>query len=133
LKKLKAYPPQRAHDHRMPLIPGAEPVKPYSHPWEQKNTIEKMTGEMLEAGIIRDNRNPYASPIVLVKKDDGTWRFCVDYKALNQISIKDKYLIPQIDELLDELYGSTVFSKLDLRSWYHQIRMCEADIHKATF
>jgi len=97
------------------------------HPWEKKNIIENMIAEMFEASLIRDSESPYASPIVLVKAD-GTWKLCVDYRALNQRTIKDKYSVTLIDELLDELHGSTIFSKFDLRNGYHQITMCEDGI-----
>ncbi|XP_074293193.1 uncharacterized protein LOC141620149 [Silene latifolia] len=128
-------PLRDGHDHKITLKAGAEPmnIRPYRFSMLQKDIIESMTTELLENGVIRNSTSPYASPVVLVKKKDGSWRMCVDYRSFNKQTIKDKFPIPLIEELLDELHGSQYFSKIDLRSWFHQIRMVPEDVYKTAF
>jgi hypothetical protein len=128
-------PPCRRHDHKIPLLPGAQPVKarPYRYAPHQKDEIERQIHQMLRQGIIRHSTSPFASPVLLVRKKDGAWHFYVDYRQLNAITVKHKHPMPVVDELLDELAGAQWFTKLDLSSGYHQLRVADGDEYKTAF
>jgi hypothetical protein len=128
-------PLARPCDHKIPLKEGAIPpnIRPYRMPHKQKDFIEELIRSLLSKCEIRPSTSPFSSPAILVRKRDKTWRLCVDYRQLNALTVKNKYPIPVIEDLLDELNGARVFSKLDLRSGYHQIRMNPADVTKTAF
>jgi len=128
-------PPPRSHVYHIPIRECSNPVRvqPYRYPHNQKEEIEKLVDNMLREGIIQPSNYPVSSPIILVKKKDWSWRVYIDYRALNAITIKDSFPIPTVDELIDELYRTCYFSKLDLRSGYHQILLNLEDRHKTTF
>ena len=131
----KTLPPQRAIDHQIPLIPGSMPPAkaPYRMNATQLAELKKQLQELEECGFIRPSNSPYGAPVIFVAKKDGTMRLCMDYRALNKITIKSKYPIPVIADLLDQLQGAQYFSRIDLRSGYHQIRIAEEDIEKTAF
>jgi len=95
--------------------------------------LRKQLDELIENGFIRLSRSPYAAPVIFVRKKDGSIRLCIDYRALNKITIKNKYPIPRIDDLLDQLKDAKVFSKIDLRSGYYQVRINPEDVEKTAF
>ena len=104
-----ALPPTRSCDHAIPLIEGARPVniRPYRFSPAIKDEIESQVAEMLQSGLIQHSDSAFSSPVLLVKKKDNFWRFCVDYRHLNALTVKSKYPVPIIDELLDELFGAS--------------------------
>ena len=108
-------------------------IRPYNYSHIQKIEIEKIVEEMVEVGIIRHSQSSYSSLVVMVCKKDETWHMCPDHKVLNKYTIKDKFHIQVIDDLLDELNGAMYFNKLDLRSGYHRIWIKEDDICKTVF
>jgi hypothetical protein len=111
-------PPSRNRDHSITLMPGKPPVavRPYRYPTLHKDELERQCAAMLDQGIIRRSSSAFSSPVLLIKKADGSWWFCVDFCALNAITIKDAFPIPVVGQLLDELHGARFFTKLDLRS-----------------
>lgn len=135
LKEPKGLPPKRECDHVINLQSGAVPpnIRPYRVPHYQKEAMENIINELIESKEIQTSDSPYSSPAVMVRKKDGSWRMCVDYRQLNAQTVKNKFPMPIIEDLLDELNGARIFSKLDLRSGYHQIRMAEKDVHKTAF
>lgn len=126
-------PPGRQHDYRITLNPRAQPinVRPYRYPVFQKGEIDRLISEMLQSGIIRRSNGSFSSPLVLIKKKDGGCAF--DHRELNKATVKDKFPIPLIEQQLDKLFGAKFFSKLDLQSEYHQIRMWPEDVPKTPF
>ena len=128
-------PPSREVDHRIELVPGAVPPSRPTFRLSEKELgeLKQQLEQLTKAGFIRPSKSPFGAPILFVKKKDGTMRMCVDYRALNNVTIKNSYPLPRVDELFDRLQGARYFSKIDLRSGYHQIRIELADVPKTAF
>ena len=129
-------PPKRGDDdHFIELFPGSSPPNrpPYRVSQAQQEEILRQVNELVEKGMVRPSSSPFCSPILLVQKKDGTYHMCVDYRALNRITVKNRFPVPRVDDLFDKLQGSTYFSRIDLKSGYHQIRILHEDIPKTAF
>ncbi|GJP69735.1 hypothetical protein CLOP_g734 [Closterium sp. NIES-67] len=127
--------PSRPEDHRIELEPGAQPTvqRQFRLSQPELEELQQQLDYLLTKGFIQPSTSPYAAPILFTLKKDGGFRICIDYRALNRITIKSRYPIPRADELLDQLRGAKFFSKIDLRGGYHQIRVAAEDCHKTAF
>jgi hypothetical protein len=126
------FPPRRQVDHVIEVMLGvAPPAKaPYRMSHEELKELKIQLEEPLTKGYIKPNKSPYGAPVLLVHKKDGTFRMCVDYKALNKVMVKNQYPLPRIDDLFDRLSGAKVYSRIDLHSGYYQIQIAKGDEEK---
>ncbi|KAJ0833047.1 putative nucleotidyltransferase, Ribonuclease H [Helianthus annuus] len=134
-EELPGLPPHRQVEFQIELAPGAAPIAraPYRLAPAELKELSTQLQELLDKGFIRPSSSPWGAPVLFVKKKDGTFRMCIDYRELNKVTIKNRYPLPRIDDLFDQLQGSSYYSKIDLRSGYHQLRVRNEDISKTAF
>ncbi|KAL0562098.1 hypothetical protein IC582_002548 [Cucumis melo] len=134
-EKLPGLPPHREVEFAIELEPGTVPISraPYRMAPAELKELKVQLQELLDKGFIRPSVSPWGAPVLFVKKKDGSMRLCIDYRELNKVTVKNRYPLPRIDDLFDQLQGATVFSKIDLRSGYHQLRIKDEDIPKTAF
>ncbi|GJS02991.1 putative reverse transcriptase domain-containing protein [Tanacetum coccineum] len=132
---LPGLPPPRQVEFKIDLVPGAAPVAcaPYRLAPSEMKELSKQLKELLEKGFIRPSSSPWGTPILFVKKKEVSFRMCIDYRELNKLTVKNRYPLPRIDDLFDQLQGLSIYSKTDMRSGYHQLRIREEDIPITTF
>ncbi|KAL4030766.1 hypothetical protein IC575_009018 [Cucumis melo] len=133
--ELLGLPPPREIDFAIELELDTAPISraPYRMAPAELKELKVQLQELLDKGFIRPSVSPWGAPVLFVKKKDASMRLCIDYRELNKVTIKNCYPLPRIDDLFDQLQGATVFSKIDLRSGYHQLRIRDSDIPKTTF
>jgi hypothetical protein len=128
-------PPDWVIEFIIELVPGTAPIaqRAYRMNPQELEELKRQLADMLSKGLIRPSASPWGSPVLFVDKRDGTILLCVDYRKLNEVTIKNNYPLPKIEDLFDQLNGAKVFSKIDLRTGYHQLKVCESDIPKTAF
>jgi hypothetical protein len=133
-EELPGLPPNRDIKFAIDLAPGTTPIakKPYRMAATELAKLNKQLSELEQKGYVRPSSSPWGAPVLFVKKKDGSMRLCVDYRALNKVTIKNKYPLPKIDDLFDQLKGAKYFSKIDLRSGYYQLKIQSEDMLKTT-
>jgi hypothetical protein len=134
-EELLGMPPEHKVEFAIELISGTAPIskRAYRVSGTELVDLKKQIDELLEKGYIRLSTSPWVAPVLFVEKKDGTKRMCIDYRSLNEVTVKNKYPLPRIEDLFDKLRGASVFSKIDLRSGYYQLRIRPSDIPKTTF
>ncbi|GKF66406.1 putative reverse transcriptase domain-containing protein, partial [Tanacetum coccineum] len=134
LEDLPGLPPSQQVEFQIDLVLGVEPVAraPYRLAPSELQELSTQLQELSE-GFIKPSSSPWGAPVLFVKKKDGSFRMCVDYRELNKLTVKNRYPLPRIDDLFNQLQGSNVYSKIDLKSNYHQLRVREEDIPKTAF
>ena len=134
-EELPGLPPQREIEFPIDVVSGATlaSITPYRMAPLELKELKLQLQELLEKGFIQPSVSPWGAPVLFVKKKDGTLRLCIDYRQLNKLTIKNKYLLPRIDDLFDQLKDASIFSKIDLRSGYHQLKIKDTDVHKTAF
>ncbi|GKD57272.1 putative reverse transcriptase domain-containing protein, partial [Tanacetum coccineum] len=135
IRDLPGLPPIRQVEFQIDLIPGTTPVAraPYRLAPSEMQELSNQLQELSDRGFIRPSTSPWGAPVLFIKKKDGSFRMCIDYRELNKLTVKNRYPLPRIDDLFDQLQGSSVYSKIDLRSGYHQLRVRDEDIPKTAF
>jgi hypothetical protein len=133
--ELSGMPPDHDIEFPIELLPRTSPIskRPYRMPINELVELKKQIAELQAKGFIRPSSSPWGAHVLFVEKTDGTQRMCVDYRSLNEVTIKNKYPLPRIEYLFDQMKGATIFSKIDLRSRYHQLKIRESDILKTAF
>lgn len=128
-------PPEREVEFSIDLVPRTKPVSmaPYRMSASELAELKKQLEDMLDKKLVRPSVSPWGAPMLLVKKKDGSMRLCIDYRQLNKVTIKNRYPLLRIDDLMDQLVGAKIFSKIDLRSGYHQIKVKDEDMQKTAF
>ncbi|KAL0561647.1 hypothetical protein IC582_002087 [Cucumis melo] len=134
-EELPELPPHREVEFAIELEPGTVPISraPYRMAPAELKELKVQLQELLDKGFIRPSVSPWGAPVLFVKKKDGSMRLCIDYRELNKVTVKNRYPLPRIDDLFDQLQGATVFSKIHLRSGYHQLRIKDGDVPKTAF
>jgi hypothetical protein len=134
-EELPRMSPKRKLEFTIDLKPGTEPIErtPYRMSTPELQELKMQLKELLDLGLIRPSVSPWGAPFIFIRKKDGSWRLCIDYRQLNKATIKNQYPLSRIDHLFDQMKGAMVFSKIDLRSGYHQLRIKEDDVPKTAF